>query len=150
MTELIDHKIFDQKRNFHGAKGLVFIDNKILVYRRDGRTTSYPFFLDLPGGGREGNESPFETFQRETKEEFGVTVESKDITYSKQYVSTMDPTMEAYFIVVRPSKLTSQHIVPSFEVPEPLFMTLDEFVSHTDIIPRHRDRIKEYLQKLES
>jgi 8-oxo-dGTP diphosphatase len=143
---MIDEKIFDSTRNFHGAKGLVFIGEKILVYRRDGRTTNLPFYIDLPGGGREDNESPFETFKRETKEEFGVTLEAGDIVYSKQYMSIIDPTMEAYFMVAKPSTITVEDVVPSFEVPEPMMIHIADYLALTDAIPRHVERAKEYLK----
>lgn len=58
-----------------GSKGLVFIGDALLVYRRDGNTTNHPHELDLPGGApidenKPETETPFETFRREVKEEF--------------------------------------------------------------------------------
>ena len=50
---MITKNIFDNNRNFHGAKGIVFINKKMLVYRRDNKTDSFPLYIDLPGGGRE-------------------------------------------------------------------------------------------------
>ena len=63
---MIDKNIFSKERNFHGVKGLIFIGNKILVYRRDNNTDSFPLYIDLPGGAKELGESPFETFKRWT------------------------------------------------------------------------------------
>ena len=89
---------------------------------------------------------PFlETLKRETKEEFGINLEVGDVIYSRQYMSTIDPNMEAYFIVSKPSNVTFDDVVPSFEVPEPLFMNLPEYLSLPDVIPRHVERVKEYL-----
>ena len=145
---MIDQKIFDTKTNFHGAKGLIFIDGKILVYRRDGRTSSFPFCIDLPGGGREPNESPFETFRREVKEEFSVTLESHDIVYSKKYASVIDSSMEAYFLVAKPSNVRRQDVVPSYEVPKPMFMDIEEYLTTTDAIPRYVEKVKEYMKSI--
>jgi 8-oxo-dGTP diphosphatase len=142
---MIDQNIFDPKRNFHGAKGLVFINEQILVYRRDGRTNNLPFHIDLPGGGREQDESPFETFRREVREEFGINIKSEDIVYSKQYMSVVDPAMEAYFLVAKPLGVTLNDVTPSDEVPEPIIMDIKEYLTLTDAIPRHVDRVKEYL-----
>ena len=66
--------------NTIGSKGLVFIDDKILVYRRDGNTTFRPHELDLPGGAPEGKETPFETFKREVKEEFNLDISKEDLS----------------------------------------------------------------------
>lgn len=145
---MIDQNIFDITRNFHGAKGLVFIGEKILVYRRDGRTNNFPFRIDLPGGGREQDESPFETFKREVKEEFGIDIKTEDIVYSKRYESVMDPTMEAYFLVAKTKGVTFKDVIPSFEVPEPIIMDITEYLSLSDSIPRHVDRVKEYLNAI--
>jgi 8-oxo-dGTP pyrophosphatase MutT (NUDIX family) len=53
-----------------GAKGLILIGSRMLVYRRDNKTKIYPLHIDLPGGGIEEGETPFEGFKREVKEEF--------------------------------------------------------------------------------
>ncbi len=147
---MIDQNIFDPKINFHGAKGLIFIGEQVLVYRRDGRTNNLPFRIDLPGGGREQHESPFETFRREVKEEFGINIKSEDIVYSKQYMSVIDPTMEAYFLVAKPKGVTFSDVTPSYEVPEPIIMDVKEYLSLTDSIPRHVDRVKEYLSAVDN
>jgi hypothetical protein len=47
---MIDSRIFEKGRNFHGAKGLLYIQEKLLVYRRDNNTDIYPHYIDLPGG----------------------------------------------------------------------------------------------------
>jgi 8-oxo-dGTP diphosphatase len=147
--KMIDKKIFDTKVNFHGAKGLVFIDEKILVYRRDGRTSSFPFYIDLPGGGREQNESPFETFRREVGEEFGIAIKPEDVIYSKQYMSVIDPNMEAYFLVTKPLNITFQDVIPSYEVPKPILMDIKEYMALADAIPRHVHKVREYLDTQE-
>ena len=44
--------------DFHGAKVALFIEDQLLVYRRDDRPDiPFPDMLDLPGGGREQGES---------------------------------------------------------------------------------------------
>lgn len=36
-----------------GAKGLIFIGEKVLVYKRDNNTIDHPLMIDIPGGTRE-------------------------------------------------------------------------------------------------
>jgi 8-oxo-dGTP diphosphatase len=75
----------DPNQEFLGTKGLVFIGDQVLVYRRDAKAPRYPLAIDVPGGGREGRESPAETFMREIKEEFGLGIAVDDISYSRRY-----------------------------------------------------------------
>ena len=62
---------------------MVILGDKMLVYRRDLNTKKLPGYLDLIGGGREGEESPFDTFKREVKEEVGLI--SRGIRYKTRW-----------------------------------------------------------------
>ena len=144
-TNKIDQNIFDIERNFHGAKGLVFIGNKILVYRRDNNTKIFPLCIDLPGGGREENESPFDTFKRETQEEFGIVIGKEDVRYAKKYQSVMDSTKESYFIVVKPSNIQEGDIVFGDEGLEFMLIDLADYLNLDDAIERHKNKVRDYL-----
>ena len=65
--------------DFHGAKVALFIEDQLLVYRRDDRPDiPFPDMLDLPGGGREQDESGAQCVARETWEEFGLRIAVDD------------------------------------------------------------------------
>jgi 8-oxo-dGTP diphosphatase len=58
--------------DFAGAKLAALVDGHILTYRRDHKPgIPWPGLIDLPGGGREGDESPSACVLRELQEEFG-------------------------------------------------------------------------------
>jgi 8-oxo-dGTP diphosphatase len=58
---------------FVGCKLALLDGERVLVYTRDDRPDiQFPGMLDLPGGGREGNESPEDCVLRELEEEFGL------------------------------------------------------------------------------
>ena len=141
---MIDQKIF-VPRNFHGVKGIIFIKDKMLVYRRDTKTTDFPLCIDLPGGGRENNETPFETFKREVKEEFGLKLSGNDVAYAKQYMSAMDITKESYFIVTKPLKVKEREIIFGDEGLEFFLMKPDEYLKLNDAIGRQQLKVKEYI-----
>lgn len=145
---MIDKDTFSKEVNFNGTKGLVFIRDKIIVYRRDTKTSSFPLQIDLPGGGREGKESPFETFKREVKEEFGVIVEKGDILFSKKYQSVLDPNKEAFFMVTRPLNIEEKDIIFGDEGLEFLLMTPQDFLNLEDGVKRQQDKVAEYLRGL--
>lgn len=129
-----------------GAKGIVLIKDKMLVYRRDTKTDRFPLYIDLPGGGKEGEESPFETYQREVKEEFGINIKKDEVIFAKQYMSSLDPTKELYYIVVKTSEICESDIVFGDEGVEYYLLTVEEYFERNDVIPRHKERVRECLQ----
>jgi len=131
-----------------GSKGLIYFGDKILVYRRDSRTTLHPHELDLPGGGAEGKESPFETFVREVREEFGVQITADVIIASTTYPSTLQPDRVAYFFVAKLPATAAMQIVFGTEGSEYMLMEPAEFISRTDGWPIMQDRTKDYLDSL--
>jgi 8-oxo-dGTP diphosphatase len=139
------HENTFKKIYFNGVKGLVFFGGKILVYRRDTNTKNYPRCIDLPGGGREGEETPFETFRREVVEEFGFTLSEEDITFSFEIPSFSEPGEKSYFIVTNPLSITGDDVVFGDEGEEWLLMSPDEFVARTDGIERLQKRVAKYL-----
>jgi len=61
--------------HFNGAKVALFIGDRLLITLRDDRPDiPFPNMWDFPGGGREGEETPFETMARETFEEVALVV----------------------------------------------------------------------------
>ena len=116
----------------------------MLVYRRDNKTDSFPLYIDLPGGGRENNESPYETFKREVKEEFGFKITKKDILYAKQYVSAMDASKESYFIVVR-LNVTEKDIVFGDEGLDFFLIETENYLKLNDAIRRQQNRVLDYI-----
>lgn len=141
----IDQNIYNKDIEFVGSKGLVFIGDKIVVFRRDTKTERFPLQIDLPGGGREGRETPFEVFKREVMEEFGLKIDRNDITYAKKYPSAWEPDKDAYFIVVKPKGLLETDIKFGDEGLEYMLMTPAEYVNLSDAIERQQIRVREYL-----
>ena len=128
-----------------GSKGLVFIGDKVLVYRRDNNTKLYPLYIDLPGGGPEPYETPFETFQREVYEEFGLRIKKEDITYIKKYPSKLEPSKYAYFpVAILPPQAESK-INFGDEGLEYMLLGLNDYLTRRDVWPVLRQRSQEYV-----
>lgn len=73
--------------DFSGAKLALFLGPDLLVIRRDDRPDiPWPDHWDLPGGGREGDESPQTCVLRETREEIGLVLNASDLTWSTSYL----------------------------------------------------------------
>ena len=81
--------------SYSGAKLALFLGNELLVIRRDDKPDiPYPDHWDLPGGGREGDESPAECALRETKEEVGLCLKESDLVWRQTY---MRPRGQVWF-----------------------------------------------------
>lgn len=150
VDNFIDQRIFDKKRNFHGAKGVVFVGDKILVYRRDNKTNIFPLYIDLPGGGKEEGESPFDTFKREVIEEFGIEIDQKDVEYAKEFKTTVNPTEESYFIVVHALNTKENDIIFGSEGLEFMLMRPGEYLVLSDGIKGQQDEVRKYLDTLKN
>jgi 8-oxo-dGTP diphosphatase len=77
--------------DFAGAKLAALVDGHILTYRRDNKPgIPWPGLIDLPGGGREGDESPALCALRELHEEFGLHLPEQRIWWARPF-----PAMDA-------------------------------------------------------
>lgn len=131
-----------------GSKGLVYIGDLVIVYRRSDDAPTNPGQLDLPGGGPEGEETPFQTFRREVYEEFGLDIRPRDITYNKRYVSRLKPGTFGWFSVAKLPAGEKDKIVFGDEGSEYMLMTPEEYLGRKDAWPVFQERTAEYLSTL--
>lgn len=75
-----------ERSRFHGAKLALFLGDELAVILRDERDDiPWPGHWDLPGGGREGVESPEACALRELNEELGLRLSESDLSYARAY-----------------------------------------------------------------
>jgi 8-oxo-dGTP diphosphatase len=129
-----------------GTKGLVYIGEKLLVYRRDDKTILYPLHIDLPGGGPEHKETPFETFQREVAEEFSLNISPQEIVYVRCYPSSISKGKVAYFVVAKLPAHAEGQIKFGDEGKEYFVMSPEEYLAHNDAWPVFQERTVDYLK----
>jgi 8-oxo-dGTP diphosphatase len=139
------HEDTFKKCDFHGAMGLVFLGDKILVSRRDYKTDHSPGLIDLPGGGGKADESPFDTFRREVKEEYGLDIKKENIQSSRTVPDINDPEKKSFFFVTKALKYTSKDINFGDEGTQWFLMTPEEFVNRPDGVEGYEKIIKSYL-----
>ncbi len=137
---------FQPDARFNGAKGLVFVGDKIIVYRRSDDAPTNPHELDLPGGGAEPGETPFATFQRETQEEFGLSIAPEDIAYAKRYPRTNQPGWFTWFAVAKLPASAEHDIVFGNEGTEYSLITLEDYLSRDDAWELFQARAREYME----
>lgn len=89
-------------QDFNGAKVALFIGGKLLVILRDDDPyIAFPDLWDFPGGGREGDESPFETLAREVREEVGLVLPQSAVVWEKPFPWSQDKSQVIWFFVAR-------------------------------------------------
>jgi len=84
--------------DFTGAKAALFCGASVLVYLRDEKPgLRWPGLWDLPGGGREGLESPEDCLLRELWEEFGLQLPADRLVWRGVFPSMVDEGRESVF-----------------------------------------------------
>ncbi len=136
--------------DFHGAKGALLIGGRVLVTLRDGFDwISYPGLWDLPGGGREGRETPRETLAREVMEEVGLPLDRAEWLWAREFPSLTDPSRRGWFFVLRLAPEAARGIVMADEGQGWTLMAPSRFVAMKGAVPGMQERLAVWLSSLE-
>ena len=126
---------------FAGAKLAAFCGNGLLAYRRDDKPE---ILIDLPGGGREGVESPAECVLRELFEEFGVAVPVGRLHYHRRY-QLGDSLSVSHFFAVHLTEDEVAAVRFGDEGQDWALMPITDFIADDDSVPRLREWLRHYL-----
>ena len=122
-------------------------DDKLLTILRDDKASiPYPNMWELPGGGREGEETPFECVQREVFEELSLKLEETDIVWAKDYQGMLDPDKTSIFMVGTITQEEFAGIVFGDEGQAYQMMDVSQFLSDEKVVPQLQDRLRDYLE----
>lgn len=89
-------------KDFVGVKAALFWGDKLLIYQRDNKPgLRFAGLWDFFGGGREDSETPFECLRRELGEELEIGIVDSQVLFTKKFPAMHDPTLNAYFMVIR-------------------------------------------------
>lgn len=132
---------------FCGAKAALFYQDSLLVYLRDDKA-GLPFAAcwDFPGGGREGQESPFACLQRETREEFGILLQPAQIIWQRSYPSWHQPGRLSFFMVGQLNAKQAQAIRFGEEGQCWDWMSAADYLAQPAAVPYLQQRLQDYLQ----
>jgi 8-oxo-dGTP diphosphatase len=84
--------------DFVGAKAAFFRGGTVLTYLRDETPgLRWAGLWDLPGGGREGAESPEDCLLRELWEEFGLELSPLRLVWRRVFPSMVEPARASVF-----------------------------------------------------
>ena len=135
--------------DFTGCKIALFCGDKLLTILRDDKSNiPYPNTWELPGGGREGDESPFECAVREVYEELGIHLTEDCLLWSKVYPSMLFEGKESVFLVGKLRQEQFDSIVFGDEGQGYRMMSTDEFFGSDKVVPQLQERVKDYLEEV--
>ena len=147
MTDEEGLDLLHKQMEFSGCKIALICDDKLLTILRDDKASiPYPNMWELPGGGREGEETPFECVQREVFEELSLKLEETDIVWAKEYQGMLDPDKTSIFMVGTITQEECANIVFGDEGQAYQMMDVSRFLSDKKVIPQLKDRLRDYLE----
>ena len=135
--------------DFTGCKIALFCEDRILTILRDDKSNiPYSNTWELPGGGREGDESPFECAAREVYEELGIHLIEECLLWSKVYPSMLFEGKESVFLVGKLRQEQFDSIVFGDEGQAYKLMPIEEFLHSKQAVPQLQGRLKDYLEEV--
>ena len=141
-------ELLDKHLDFTGCKIALICDGRILTILRDDKPTiPWPNLWELPGGGREGDESPFECVAREVYEELSIQLLKDDIVWSWIYPSMLDENKNSVFLVGQLTKEQFDSIVFGDEGQSFKLMSIEEFLTLDQVVPQLQERVRDYVEE---
>ncbi|HCQ64074.1 MAG TPA: DNA mismatch repair protein MutT [Rhodobacteraceae bacterium] len=136
--------------DFVGAKIVLLIGDRLLTLLRDDiATISYPGWWDMPGGGREGGESPEACVLRETREEFGLVLDEAVLAWRAVFDSPTTGGQAFWFAAQLPAG-AERDIAFGDEGQGWLLMSPEAWLAHPRAIPHFKSRVRAGLTGLDA
>lgn len=131
------------KAEFSGAKLALFLGNDLLVIQRDDKPDiPYPGHWDLPGGGREGRESPEACALRETSEEVGLRLSASALSWSCAYLR---PRGWVWMFASHQPAALAQEVRLGDEGQSWALMSPQNYCAHPLAVPHFAEQLRAYL-----
>lgn len=138
----------EERFEFTGCKIALICDGQILTILRDDKEDiPWPNMWELPGGGREGNETPFECVAREVYEELSIQLSKADVIWFQIYPSMLDGNKKSVFLVGRLTQEQFESIIFGDEGQGYKLVSFEEFLTSDRVVPQLQERVREYVEK---
>lgn len=133
---------------FIGAKIALFMGDDLAVILRDDKPDiPWPGHWDVPGGGREGAETPLRCALRETWEELGLTLDPDIVCWGKAFAK--DGGLDWFFVGVLPAR-AADDVRFGDEGQRWALMSPGAYAAHPKRIPHFAARVGMYLDGVPS
>ena len=129
--------------DFVGAKLVLFLGQELAVILRDARPDiPWPGRLDLPGGGRDGSETPQHCVLRETHEELGLVIPPAALCWGRRFIGQSGPV---WFFAAHLDAARARDVVFGDEGQSWHLMSPEHYLTDPLAIPHFQDRLRLYL-----
>jgi 8-oxo-dGTP diphosphatase len=137
------------REDFTGVKiALIHNDKVLMIHRDDKPGLRFAGLWDFPGGGREGNESPYECAAREVDEELGLQLNEDQIIWHSAHPAMHDPKLTALFMVAKLTQDEIDAVKFGDEGQSWKMRDIGEFMNANDVIEALKGRLQGYLDSL--
>ena len=135
-----------ERTPFSGSKIVLYCNSQLVTYLRDNKPQiPFPGRWDLPGGGREMDESPAQCAMREVEEEFGLRIPVERVTWIRRYEGNVKGGLCTYFLAAPLFSDEIGQIIFGDEGERWRMMSFDEFLSEDQAIPDLQSRLRDWL-----
>ena len=135
--------------DFTGCKiALLCGDSVLTILRDDKPSIPWPNMWELPGGGREGDETPFECVAREVYEELGIHLDEDCLLWSKIYPSVIFKDKQSVFMVGQLRQEQFDNITFGNEGQAYKLMNIEEFLTSSQVISQLQGKLRDYLEEV--
>jgi 8-oxo-dGTP diphosphatase len=132
---------------FQGAKVALLRGDEVLTYLRDDFAhLPFPGYWDLPGGGREGEETAEACVLRELEEEFGLRLGEERLIWRQDFCWRHRPEHRVWFFGGMISAEEIAAIRFSEEGQYWAMMRVGEFLGHKRAVPDLQERLAGWLE----
>jgi 8-oxo-dGTP diphosphatase len=126
---------------FVGAKAALFCEGRVLTCLRDDRPgLPWAGHWDLPGGGREGAETPEDCLLRELGEEFGLCLTPARLVWRRVFPSMQDASRHSVFFGGWVTVEEVATIMFGDEGQDWDLMPVADFIGHNGAVPEMQRR----------
>nr|WP_275982052.1 NUDIX hydrolase [Frigidibacter sp. ROC022] len=115
------------------------------MLRDDRDDIPYPDRWDLPGGGREGSETPLRCALRETREELSLEIAPEAVHWGRDFPGTRPGQDRVWFFATRDDGLDLGRVRLGDEGQRWALMPVAEYLAHPRAIAPLVERLRVYL-----
>lgn len=132
------------KVDFMGAKLALFVGPSLVTIQRDDAPgLLWPGYWDMPGGGREGRETPLDCALRETFEELNLIVPPSHVTWARAYTNSIGRAV--WFMAAWMPEHAADTIKLGDEGQRFARMTVQDYMQHDKAIGQFKSRLGDYM-----
>ncbi|KEJ90349.1 NUDIX hydrolase [Sulfitobacter donghicola] len=124
---------------FEGAKLALYLGDQLAVILRDDKPDLvFADHWDLPGGGREGAETPLACALRECREELGLVVPENAVIWGRKF---WEGALAKWFFVAQMPQGAAEDVIFGDEGQKWALMEESRFLDHPKAVPVFQERL---------